>query len=163
MISDPRRQLAEVEAGLLRAVMAGGVPPEGFTAEQIQAVRDALLHKRARLVAKSWPSVSAALGPAFACRFRAYAAQHPLSGVGGPLGDGLLLVREALSKAELTDGIRLERLRAEAHLVCRGQRVRRRRLPAVKRAWLRSRGRLVILLTIPGRYWRLVEVRSPTR
>jgi hypothetical protein len=158
MATDMRQQLGEAQAALLRALVAGGPRPEGFDPRAIKTASDALVRKRSRVVAKLWPALSGALGADFYPRFAAYAERHPLPDVGGALGDGLLFVGEALTEAELTDALRRERLRAEAHLVRRPGRLTPRRCPAVKFAWLRQQRRLAVLLTVPGRRARLLSV-----
>jgi hypothetical protein len=158
---DARQELGQAQAALLRALVDGGVLPEGFDRGRIQAAADALVRKRTRLVAKVWPALAEALGPGFGPRFAAYARHRPLPEAGGALVDGLLFVGDGLRKTEFTDALRLERLWAEAQLVWSRGQVRPRRCPAVKFSWLPQNHRLAVLLTVPGRRARLLLLPLP--
>lgn len=150
MATDARQELAEAQTALLRALVGGAVIPDGFDARQVRAASDALVRKRARLVAKLWPALEGALGATFAPRFAAYAQRHPLPQIGGVLADGLVFVNEALTRGEATDAIRMERLRAQATLVYRPPWVSRRRWPTIQASWLRQSRRLAVVFSFPG-------------
>jgi hypothetical protein len=69
--------LAERQADLLRALLAGAAVPAGFDARQVAAQADALVAKRGRVIAMLRPELSAATGDRFGALFAEYAAGHP--------------------------------------------------------------------------------------
>ncbi|MFG1790527.1 hypothetical protein [Nocardia sp. NPDC049149] len=80
MTSPPRREaevLAERQAELVRALVSGGPTPPGFDTEAVAAAARALLHKRARDVARRYPQLAHACGDDFVPRFAAWAVTVP--------------------------------------------------------------------------------------
>ncbi|WP_069161373.1 hypothetical protein [Nocardia altamirensis] len=80
MISPPDRAaetLAERQAELVRALVSGGPTPSGFDTEAVAAAARALLHKRARDVARRYPQLAHACGDDFTPRFTTWAATVP--------------------------------------------------------------------------------------
>ena len=77
--------LAERQAALVAALVAGAPDPPGFDPVRLAATRRALLCKRAGEAAKHWPVLAAALGHRWAATF---AAHHAGREPGGALGDG---------------------------------------------------------------------------
>ncbi|MEU7142043.1 hypothetical protein ABZ942_21510 [Nocardia sp. NPDC046473] len=69
--------LAERQAALVRALVAGSPVPHGFDTEAVAAAARALLHKRAGEVARRCPLLVHACGEDFTERFIAWAADKP--------------------------------------------------------------------------------------
>lgn len=69
--------LAERQAALVRALVAGGEPPPGFDPAALEATSRALLRKRAGEIARADPRLPAACGPEFGRIFAAWAAGRP--------------------------------------------------------------------------------------
>ncbi|RZS82693.1 hypothetical protein EV189_3088 [Motilibacter rhizosphaerae] len=72
-----RAALAEAQAELMAALVAGGPPPDGFDARQVRAQADALVGKRRMVVAALRPDLVRACGDGFARAFAEYAATRP--------------------------------------------------------------------------------------
>ncbi|WP_169729351.1 hypothetical protein [Thermoactinospora rubra] len=71
-----RRRLAEAQARLVAALVAGAEAPEGFDAERLRVQAASLIAKRRAVVARLRPDAAAAAGPTFAADFAAYAASR---------------------------------------------------------------------------------------
>ncbi|MFD6155250.1 hypothetical protein ACFWF7_15770 [Nocardia sp. NPDC060256] len=69
--------LAERQAALVRALVAGSPIPDGFDTEAVAAAARALLHKRAGEVARRFPLLVHACGDDFTERFLAWATGKP--------------------------------------------------------------------------------------
>ncbi|MFB8276123.1 hypothetical protein [Nocardia colli] len=69
--------LAERQAALIRALVAGSPVPAGFDTDSVAAAARALLHKRAGAVAHRFPLLAHACGDDFTARFIAWAADKP--------------------------------------------------------------------------------------
>lgn len=76
-MTDARERLADAQAALVRALLAGGSPPPGFDPERIARQAAALRAKRRRVIARLRPDLETALGAEFAPRFDAWAREHP--------------------------------------------------------------------------------------
>ena len=87
-----RERLAAQQARLVAAL--GGVvgPPEGFDAERITLTSRTLVAKRRKSVARAWPVLAEALGPAFAETFNEYARGGPPP-ADGPGADALAFAK----------------------------------------------------------------------
>jgi hypothetical protein len=72
-----RDRLAEQQAELLTALLAGGEPPAGFDPERVRAETIVLRAKRSRVTAYLRPDLRQALGDRFGEQFDAYAVGHP--------------------------------------------------------------------------------------
>lgn len=72
-----RERLAEQQAALLRAVLAGEEAPPGFDAGRVAVQAGALLSKRRRITAAIRPDLADALGEKFGGLFTDYALAHP--------------------------------------------------------------------------------------
>ena len=97
--------LAEDQAALVAALVAGGGPPPGFDTARLDATRAALLRKRAGEVAAAWPVLAASLGPQWPDTFARWAAGRPPAGA---RHDGLALARELAAAGRLPAGARAE-------------------------------------------------------
>jgi hypothetical protein len=75
-----RRSLAERQAALVAALVAGAPVPPGFDPRLIGVARTALLRKRAGEVARHWPLLAASFGAAWPATFAAWAADRPSNG-----------------------------------------------------------------------------------
>ncbi|MEU7614432.1 hypothetical protein [Micromonospora sp. NPDC049204] len=128
----PRAGLAERQAELVAALVAGGAPPAGFAPGPLAATRAALLRKRAGEVARHWPLLAAGLGAGWSTTFADWAARRPTA---GSLRDGWDLAR-ALRDQRVLPPVAAEELAVrEARLRYDGLRTPRpRRVPAVGRA-----------------------------
>ena len=73
----PRDELAAKQAQLLRALLADGEPPPGFTAEDLNREAEALRAKRRRVTAMLRPDVAEELGEQYAPAFERFARTHP--------------------------------------------------------------------------------------
>jgi len=82
--------LAERQAALVAALVAGAPDPPGFDPARLAAARRALLRKRAGEAAKHWPVLAASLGPRWSTVF---AAHHAGREPAGGLRDGWDLAR----------------------------------------------------------------------
>ncbi|MEV0106885.1 hypothetical protein AB0H42_11175 [Nocardia sp. NPDC050799] len=83
--------LADRQAALVRALVAGEPVPAGFDPAVVGAVAHALLHKRAREVAARHPDLVYATGPDFTERFVEWARNRPKDGT---TADALRFARE---------------------------------------------------------------------
>ena len=72
-----RERLADQQAQLLRALLADGPPPPGFTKDVLRVEADALRAKRIRVIAMLRPDIADALGEQFTPLAREYAVAHP--------------------------------------------------------------------------------------
>lgn len=72
-----RAELAEQQAALLRAVLAGGEPPPGFDPRMLAVEARALLNKRRRVNAILDPDTAAELGDRYRELFDAWASANP--------------------------------------------------------------------------------------
>ncbi|MEU9510635.1 hypothetical protein AB0D32_30640 [Micromonospora sp. NPDC048170] len=90
--------LAERQAALVAALVAGGPVPPGFDPAALAAAGTALLRKRAGEVARHWPLLAAALGPQWPATFAQWAAGRP---TGGSLRDGWDLARDLRDRGSL--------------------------------------------------------------
>lgn len=77
MSETARPTLAEQQAALVRALVAGDPPPPGFDTADIAATAQALLRKRAAEVARRFPLLAHHCGPDFTARFIAWARTRP--------------------------------------------------------------------------------------
>ncbi|MEU8256370.1 hypothetical protein AB0C06_19150 [Micromonospora inaquosa] len=127
-----RAGLAERQAELVAALVAGGPPPPGFAPGPLAATRAALLRKRAGDVARHWPLLAAGLGARWTTTFAGWAARRPTA---GSLRDGWDLARALHADGALPPVAAEELAVREARLRYDGLRSPRpRRLPAVGRA-----------------------------
>ncbi|KAB1923243.1 hypothetical protein F8280_16570 [Micromonospora noduli] len=128
----PRAGLAERQAELVAALVAGGEPPAGFAPGPLAATRAALLRKRAGEVARHWPLLAAGLGARWSTTFADWAARRPTA---GSLRDGWDLARALHAQHALPPVAAEELAVREARLRYDGVRAPRpRRVPAVGRA-----------------------------
>jgi hypothetical protein len=74
-----RERLAEQQAELLRALLAGGEPPAGFDRDRLDVETTVLRDKRRRVTAYLRPDLFDALGARFAGLFTEYAVAQPKS------------------------------------------------------------------------------------
>lgn len=155
MSEDARRQLARLQAQLVRALVEGDDAPTDFDRQRLTAAAEALLSKRARAVAHAWPRLARDLGDDFAARFASYARARPLSHDGSPLADGRAFIRWLERAGPLSDDARLEAFAFDARYRIGKDRITRRRGPCVRVLRLRATGRLVVLLRLPllGERW----------
>ncbi|MFP5263985.1 MAG: hypothetical protein ACLGJB_19050 [Blastocatellia bacterium] len=163
MQADNRTRLAEAQSELARALMGGGRAPAGFEHSRFTAASDALLMKRARGVACSWPAMSAALGERFYERFARYARESRIPREGGPPADGRLFAAALALAGELPEEARLEALAFDARYAARADGFISRKGFSVKVARLKQPPRLVIVIrhTRLGERWLRVPLAIP--
>ncbi|GLZ38960.1 hypothetical protein [Actinokineospora sp. NBRC 105648] len=77
MSDTARDRLADKQAELLRALLAGGPAPAGFDQRALDVEATALLAKRRRVVAQIAPEAAGDLGDRFVPLFDEYARAHP--------------------------------------------------------------------------------------
>lgn len=77
MTQPQRDELAVAQAELLRALLGGGPPPDGFDPAQLRVEARSLLNKRRGIVAMLRPEVADELGERFRPLFEEYARAHP--------------------------------------------------------------------------------------
>lgn len=77
MREDDAASLADRQAALVRALVAGADIPSGFDPAAVRAAAGALLHKRARETAARFPELAHAAGPGFIERFIDWARDRP--------------------------------------------------------------------------------------
>jgi hypothetical protein len=92
------RSLAERQAELVTALVAGGPPPAGFDQERLRATTEALLRKRAGEVGERWPALRIQFGPQWTDAFAAWARDRPPQ---GSLRDGWDLARTLADRGTL--------------------------------------------------------------
>lgn len=85
----PLGSLADAQAALVRALVAGGPQPFGFASDDLDAAADALARKRARQVVRAWPGLATGWsGPeTFEAAVARWAQARP-RGPGGARDDG---------------------------------------------------------------------------
>lgn len=128
----PAQSLADRQAALVAALVAGAPDPAGFDPVRLDATRRALLRKRAGEAAKHWPLLAASLGPEWAPTFaRRHAGHESL----GPLCDGWDVARAVRDRGALTPGAAGELDRAESHLAYDGESFPRPHRGARLRRW----------------------------
>jgi hypothetical protein len=121
--------LAARQHALLAALVGAAAPPEGFDPVRLAAAATVLLHKRARAAGNAWPALRAGYDVRWWDAFQAFATHRVPRGA---LLDGWDLAR-AVPPPTAQAAIELARCEARWHYPARGP-VRRRRLPAVRRA-----------------------------
>ncbi|WP_436970748.1 hypothetical protein [Micromonospora rifamycinica] len=120
--------LADRQAALVAALVAGAPVPAGFATDRVDAARSALLRKRAGEVARHWPLLAAGLGDAWWVTFHDWAAGRPTA---GSLRDGWDLARELRDRAALPPlGAEELVVREAVHRYDGRHPPRHRRLPA---------------------------------
>jgi hypothetical protein len=87
-----RQAQALAQTQFLRALLAGGPPPTGFSPELLAQQSSALVRKRRRLVARAAPVFELSLGAEFEPLFNTYARERPLSSV-QPRDDARIFAR----------------------------------------------------------------------
>jgi hypothetical protein len=71
--AESRRRLAEAQARVVAALVAGGDLPDGFDEQRMRAQAASLVAKRRSIVARIRPDAAIAAGPDLAAEFAAYA------------------------------------------------------------------------------------------
>ena len=84
------KTLAERQAALVAALVAGAAPPPGFDPVRVQATAEALLRKRAGEVGERWPWLRLHFGPQWNATFADWARGRPPR---GSLRDGFDFAR----------------------------------------------------------------------
>jgi len=156
-----REELAQRQAALVAALVAGSPVPPGFDETRVRASASALLRKRAGEVAAVWPMLSASFGPQWNIAFAAWAAARPPLGA---LRDGWDFARDAttpggadaVTSAGIGPAAASELAEREVSWRYDGTtNPRRRRLPAARLV------RGVVLVQILGRPFRIGGLHPP--
>jgi hypothetical protein len=92
-----REALADVQAALVAALVAGAAIPPGFDPARVRAARNALLRKRAGEVAATWPALRIRYGLQWMDAFGSFAATRPTRGA---LRDGWDFARFTSARGE---------------------------------------------------------------
>jgi hypothetical protein len=129
--------LADQQAELVAALVAGGPLPPGFDPARVGAAREALLRKRSGEVAAAWPVLAASLGPQWTVVFRDWARDRAPNGA---LRDGWDLARQLAAQARLPEPAVVELRDREARWRYDGISAPRHRPPLVTWAarWWRN-------------------------
>jgi hypothetical protein len=135
--------LADRQAAVVAALVAGAPAPPGFDTHRVRATAAALLRKRTGEVAAAWPLLAAALGADWSASFGAWAAGRPPAGA---LRDGWDFARFLDRLPALAAG-ELAAREVTWHYDGVGP-PRRRRGPA----WRRAGG--AVYLQLAGHLWR---------
>ena len=124
-----RGSLAERQAALVAALVAGAPDPTGFDPARLAVARRALLRKRAGEAAKHWPVLAASLGSRWSTVFAVHhVGREPVGG----LRDGWYLARAL--RPDLTADAARELRDREARWRYDGVRPPRRRARTALRA-----------------------------
>jgi hypothetical protein len=91
-----RRDLETRQQALVAALVAGAYPPAGMDGRRIAIQAAARLRTRGRAVARTWPELAAALGPAFGRYFEDYTTTSGGPAPGGSAADGRAFARYLL-------------------------------------------------------------------
>ncbi len=148
-MSDPRSQLAERQADLLRTLAGQRGPAPGFDQRELEAVAESLRRKRYRAAARAWPALIAALGPEAETAFAEFASHTPLPEHGGPLADGRGFVDFLRPSGRLPEPGRLEAFFVDLHHARRAGGLGPRRGVFFKCLFLRRPPRLVVGFRLP--------------
>jgi hypothetical protein len=155
MPSDLRSNVASEQQTFLAALVSNTEAPSGADQAKFAAAKEALLRKRVRSVAKSWPGLARDLGESFFEEFRAFAEVEPLPQQGGPLADGLAFARRWARANSLSEAARLEVLAVRVQHVQRRTGLVPRRGLALVCGMFQGPRRLVIGVRLPwlGAHW----------
>jgi hypothetical protein len=96
-----RERLAQRQASLLSALVAGTPAPAGFDRARLRVQARALAAKRADVIARIAPELPRIMGAEYRREFLAYAAMHPLTG--GYRQDALAFARQLLDAGKPAD------------------------------------------------------------
>ncbi len=144
-MTPPGRTLAQRQADLIAALVAGGPAPPGFDPVRVTATADALLRKRADEVGARWPRLRVQFGPQWTNDFTRWARSRP------PLGswrDGWDYARHLDAAGRLGSVARAELAATEARYRYDGVNPPRpRRSPTLRIA------RGVVTVQLGGRVW----------
>jgi len=77
MSNQARRRLAADQTALIRALLAGDTPPDGFDPERLRVETATLLAKRQRTIERIRPDIIDILGARFTDIFNTWAAANP--------------------------------------------------------------------------------------
>jgi hypothetical protein len=145
-----RADLARRQAELVSALVGEEAPPPGFDGQRLRTARAALRAKRGHAIAKAWPGLARALGPAFPAALEQHARRLPSAPPSGPQGDGRALARWLAAEGRLPWEGRLELAAADLRhrWTPDGRRLPRRAGAAL--AWRRSPVELVAAVRLPG-------------
>ncbi|WP_084216473.1 hypothetical protein [Pseudonocardia spinosispora] len=123
--------LAQAQAALVSALVAGGPLPTGFDTDRVAVAQHALRRKRAGEVARVWPILAASLGDAWIPCFCRWSAGKPPR---GSLRDGWDLARELADRDQLSPRAARELAFRDTVMRYDGRRdPRRRMLPTIRR------------------------------
>ena len=160
-----RESLARRQAELVSALMDGRPAPAGFDRHHLRAAAASLRSKRARAIARTWPRLARALGPAFDAALERHVRERPSPHPSGALGDGRALARALAAEGGLPWEARLELLGVELRhrWPADGRRLPRRVGAAL--AWRPSPATLVAAVRLPvaGERWLHVSLAHRPR
>ncbi len=122
----------------------------------------ALADKRARAVAKAWPSLARGLGDQYGERFAAYARVTPPPDAGA-LADGLAFSGVLARERRLPDDARIECMVVTARVKLRNNRLTARHGPWLAATITGPPHRLVVIVSVPPARIRLVALGPSTR
>ena len=138
--NDARRQLADQQAQLVRALKTGQIDSELFASPGLSLAAQSLLNKRFRSIEKMWPEIAAVMKEQWRGCLRQYADQFPFADDGPD--DGRRFMRWLVRQPQISDEARVVALAA---LVRRGWPIRVVMLRASRSmmlAWRDMRGKV---------------------
>lgn len=142
--------LGEQQAALLAALNGHGPIDAGWDADRVRATALALAHKRARSVARSWPSLKAMLSDDFAACFERYAFLRAMPQQGGPLADGRAFASWLAPFNDWSDAVRRQALQVDLRHRQYADGLHERRGPSMRAAWLPGARSWLLALRCPG-------------
>jgi hypothetical protein len=155
-----RAQLADQQAALVKAILAGDEPPPDFDAIRLGVAGASLAKKRARAATRAWPGLALDLGGRFRELFAAYAENATLPRQGGPLADGRAFASWLADRAELPDAGRLQAMAIDLRYTSSPDGLIPRRWPTCRAAWFWQPRRLIVAIWLPwlGEHWLTIQL-----
>jgi hypothetical protein len=152
---EARTRLAAQQAALVSALMGAGEAPAEFDAARLHAASRSLACKRARAVARAWPSLARDLAQRFSSLFAAYAAVTSLPRHGGPVADGRAFAQWLAVRNELPEAGQLQALAIDLRYTSTLTGLLPRRGPVLRVIRLRQSRRVVVAMRLPllGELW----------
>ena len=160
-MSDRRARLAAREAELVRA-LHGGPVPDGLDEHMIGLTKDALARKRARQVARAFPSMVRDVGREYQVRLEAFARTNPPREEGS-IADGIAFGASVARERRLSDDARVELMVARSTVTAHRGRLKPRRGPYLGATVTHSPLGVIVVGRLPGRGTRVISLGAPRR
>lgn len=151
--------LHEQQAALLAALAGQGPLLTTWDVERVRATALALVHKRSRSVARTWPSLQAMLGDDYAACFERYASLQPLPPDGGALADGRAFASWLAPLNDWSDAVHRQALNVDLHHTRGKTGLHARKGPSLHLAWLPASRHWLLAVRWPGLFERQFSLR----